>query len=304
MIQNSKALPFHQFSAVTRAYFELTKPGITLMVLISMMIGFFMGSLPIGFDWLTFIHVALGTFLTASGTSAYNQFIERDLDKLMKRTSKRPLPTHKISAINAFLFSSSLILIGVSYLIVNVNTTAATVSFVTSLLYLGFYTPLKRKSFLNVFVGSIPGALPPVGGWAAATGSISDLSVWILFGIVILWQIPHVIAIAWLCNEDYCKAGFVMLPKNDFNGNLSSWTSFVSAFLLIPLGFSLFYFNYASYLFLTLSVISAIIFTVYAYQHLTLKEHKSARKLMFASLIYLPVVWVALFIDRVIFFLF
>jgi protoheme IX farnesyltransferase len=300
MSQQTNTLEYNSFAGIVRTYFELTKPGITLMVLISMMIGFFMGSLSIGFNWIVFLHVAFGTFLTASGTSAYNQYVERDLDKLMKRTSKRPLPTHKITALNAFLFSAGLILLGVAYLTINVNPVAAAVSTLTSILYLGFYTPLKRKSFMNVFIGSIPGALPPVGGWAAATGSIDDIGMWLLFGIVFLWQIPHVIAIAWLCNEDYTKAGFVMLPKNDKNGAISSYTSLISALLLIPISILIFYLSIAGLTFLVSSLIAAIIFTVYAWKHLTEKQHLSARKLMFASLIYLPVVWVSLFIDRII----
>jgi heme o synthase len=300
MSQEAKVVEINSVTEIVKTYFELTKPGISLMVLISMMIGYFMGSLSIGFNWITFLHVAFGTFLTASGTSAYNQYVERDLDKLMKRTRKRPLPTHKISAINAFLFSSSLILLGVAYLTVNVNPLAASISTLTSILYLGFYTPLKRKSFLNVFVGSIPGALPPVGGWVAATGSMNDIGMWLLFGIVFLWQIPHVIAIAWLCNEDYTKAGFVMLPKNDRNGSISSYTSLFSAILLIPISFVIYFQSIAGLTFLVSSAVAAIIFTFFAYKHLTEKQHLSARKLMFASLIYLPVVWVALFIDRLI----
>lgn len=296
----AKTISTNSISAIFQAYFELTKPGITLMVLISMMIGFFMGSITVGFNWIVFLHVAFGTFLTASGTSAYNQYVERDLDKLMKRTSKRPLPTLKISALNAFLFSSSLILFGVSYLIAFVNPTAAMVSTLTSILYLGFYTPLKRKSFLNVFIGSIPGALPPVGGWAAATGNVTDIGMWILFGIVFLWQIPHVIAIAWLCNDDYCKAGFVMLPKNDKTGNKSTYISFFSAILLLPVASLMYFFNYTSPLFLIISAITALIFNYYAFKHIQEKQHSSARKLMFASLIYLPTVWIVLFIDRLI----
>jgi len=298
MSQQTNTLEYNSFTGIVRTYFELTKPGITLMVLISMMIGFFMGSLSIGFNWITFLHVAFGTFLTASGTSAYNQYVERDLDKLMNRTSKRPLPTHKITAINAFLFSSGLILLGVAYLTLNVNPLAAAVSTLTSILYLGFYTPLKRKSFLNVFIGSIPGALPPVGGWVAATGSLNDIGMWLLFGIVFLWQIPHVIAIAWLCNEDYTKAGFVMLPKNDRNGSLSSYTSLISALLLISISFAIYFLSIAGLTFLIASTFAAIIFTVYAWKHLSEKQNLSARKLMFASLIYLPVVWISLFIDR------
>ncbi len=301
MPHNSETISLSKSNDLLQAYWQLTKPGITLMVLISMMVGYFMGSISIGFNILTFLHVALGTFLTASGTSAYNQYIERNLDKMMKRTSKRPLPMERISASNALLFSTGLIISGLAYLIIFVNPVAALMSAVTTILYLGFYTPLKRVSFLNVFVGSIPGALPPVGGWAAATGTLNEPGMWILFSILFLWQIPHVIAIAWLCNDDYTKAGFVMLPQKDTKGHISSWFSLISALLLIPVAASLSYFDIANNLFLVLSVISGLAFTVYAVLHLKEKSSLSARKLMFASLFYQPFIWIALVIDNLLF---
>jgi protoheme IX farnesyltransferase len=297
MPHNSETISLSKSNDMLQAYWQLTKPGITVMVLISMMVGYFMGSISIGFNILTFFHVALGTFLTASGTSAYNQYIERNLDKMMKRTSKRPLPMEKISASNAFLFSTGLIISGLAYLIVFVNPVAALMSAVTTILYLGFYTPLKRVSFLNVFVGSIPGALPPVGGWAAATGTLNEPGMWILFAILFLWQIPHVIAIAWLCNEDYTKAGFVMLPQKDTKGHFSSWSSLISALMLIPVAASLSFLDIANHLFLVLSVVSGLAFTIYAVFHLKEKSSTSARKLMFASLFYQPFIWIALVID-------
>ncbi|TNE74617.1 protoheme IX farnesyltransferase [bacterium] len=300
MRQNSETLSLYSSSDILKAYWELTKPGITLMVLISMMIGYFLGSGLAGFDFLMLINASIGTFFTAAGTSAYNQYIERDLDKKMKRTSKRPLPLQKIGAANAILFSTGLIATGLTYLIFFVNPVAALVSAVTTILYLGFYTPLKRVSFLNVFVGSIPGALPPVGGWAAATGSVSDLGMWFLFAIVFLWQIPHVIAIAWLCNDDYCNAGFVMLPQNDKKGHISSLSAFASALLLIPVGIGMYFNGISSEIFLVGSIIAGLGFSLYAMAHIKEKTNVSAKKLMFASLIYLPVVWVIIVIDAII----
>lgn len=299
MQQNSTTISTLSFTDLVSAYWELTKPGITTLVMISMIIGYFLGSYSVGFDFITFIHVSIGTFLTASGTSAFNQFIERDLDKKMKRTSKRPLPMHKISASNAFTFSTALIFTGLAFLVLKVNPIAASVSFATSILYLGFYTPLKRVSFLNVFVGSIPGALPPVGGWVAATGSLADVGMWLLFAIVFLWQIPHVIAIAWLCNEDYTNAGFVMLPKNDTSGWISSYVALFSALLLIPVSFLMISLHISGMLFLIGSVLAALGFVWYAIKHLRERTTVSAKKLMFASLLYLPIVWCFVIFDRV-----
>lgn len=299
MQQDSTSISTLSFTELVSAYWELTKPGITTLVMISMIIGFFLGSYTVGFDFITFIHVSIGTFLTASGTSAFNQFIERDLDKLMKRTSKRPLPTHKVSATNAFAFSTGLIFTGLAFLVIKVNPIAASVSLATSILYLGFYTPLKRVSFLNVFVGSIPGALPPVGGWAAATGNVTDVGMWLLFAIVFLWQIPHVIAIAWLCSEDYSNAGFVMLPKKDTSGSVSSYVSLISALLLIPITYMMFSFHISGMLFLIGGLIAAIMFVWYAILHLRERTKVSAKKLMFASLLYLPIAWCLVVFDRV-----
>ncbi len=279
-------------------YYELTKPGITFLVLASMGIGFLLGSTN-GIDYATLLNAIIGTFLIASGTSAYNQYIERDLDKLMLRTKKRPLPMRRIGKANAFLFSTLLMIVGLTYLILTVNIVAGIVSALTSILYLGFYTPMKRVSFLNVFIGAIPGALPPVGGWAAATGNIGNPAVWILFGIVFLWQIPHVVAIAWLCNDDYERAGFHMLPRNDEKGTISSITVMACVILLLPVSAGLYYFHINGWLYLTGAILAALGFIIYGVKFTLDHSKTTAKQLMFASLIYLPVVWIAILLDRI-----
>lgn len=287
-------------SDILAAYYELTKPGITFLVLASMAVGFILGSASSGFDYLTFINALIGTFLIASGTAAHNQFIERDLDRLMLRTRKRPLPMHRIGATNAFIFSSLLLVTGLTYLILTVNILAGLVSAVTALLYLGCYTPMKRVSFLNVFIGAIPGALPPVGGWVAASGSLSDAGMWILFGIVFLWQIPHVISIAWLCNEDYKRAGFHMLPKDDLTGNKVVVTILACLILLIPVSILLYTVHIGGIIYLAGSLLAAGGFLLYGIFFAMDRSKVMARKLMFASIIYLPAVWLSIFIDRLI----
>jgi protoheme IX farnesyltransferase len=288
----------HNLSTIS-AYYELTKPGITFLVLASMTIGFLLGSTG-GIDYFNLLNAMIGTFLIASGTSAYNQYIERDLDKLMLRTQKRPLPMHRVGSKNAFLFSTLLLISGLTYLILTVNLVAGIISALTSILYLGFYTPLKRISFLNVFIGAIPGALPPVGGWAATTGHIDYVGMWILFGIVFLWQIPHVVAIAWLCNEDYERAGFHMLPLKDKNGTISIITIMSCLLLLIPVSVTLYTFHISGIIYLIGAIVSGLGFLLYGTFFMNDRSKDNAKKLMFASLFYLPLVWIFILIDKLI----
>lgn len=264
-----------------------------------MAIGFFLGS-SAGFDWLMFFHALFGTFLIASGTSAHNQYVERDLDKLMFRTQKRPLPMHKITAAKAFGFSFALMIAGGVYLITQVNLVAAVASALTSVIYLGMYTPLKKVSFLNLYVGAIPGALPPLGGWAAATGNLSTIEPWLLFGVVFLWQVPHVTAIAWMYLDDYKRADFVMLPKNDASGIVSASISVFFAVLLLPLTYALVHFDMGGWITIVGAGLSAVYYLWRSIEFLLDRTHAKARNLLLASVIYLPLVWIVLFIERLV----
>ncbi|MEX0771521.1 MAG: heme o synthase [Balneolales bacterium] len=284
-------------SSAVLDYVELTKPGITMLVLSSMVIGFILGSTA-GIQFGILAHAVIGTLLIAAGTAAHNQYIERDLDKLMLRTSTRPLPAQKIAPNKALFFSLTLMFSGLIYLSFMVNLAAGVVSGITTLLYLGLYTPLKRVSFANVWVGSIPGALPPVGGWAAATGNVADPGMWVLFGIVFLWQIPHVIAIAWLCNEDYTRAGFRMLPKYDKNGMNSAVAILVCLFLILPVSGLLYYLGINGWVYLTGAFLAGIYFLYFGIRFARQRDKVNAKKLMFGSLVYLPLVWVFVILDR------
>lgn len=288
------------FRGTLLAYYELTKPGITFMVLSSMTVGFLLASVS-GIDFIVLINAMLGTYLIASGTAAHNQYMERNLDKLMLRTSKRPLPLEKVPDLNAKIFSLSLIVVGLLYLIVTVNPLAGLVSLSTSFVYLVLYTPLKQISFWNVPIGSVAGALPPVGGWAAATGTIADPGLWILFAIVFFWQIPHVLSIAWLCNDDYTKAGFRMLPRTDESGFKTSLYNLICLVLLIPTVFALYYLGYNGLLYLIPSMGATLWFLYMGYKFYLSPSKESAKKLMFASIFYLPVVWILVLIDKLFF---
>ena len=279
------------------AYYELTKPGITFSVLVAMMVGFVLGS-GSSVDYILLLHATIGTCMIAAGTAAHNQFLEWRLDSQMKRTQKRPLPSSKISPAASIIFSLSLIFGGLFYLIFVVNLIAGLVSLATTLLYLCAYTPLNRVSAINVFVGAIPGALPPVGGWAAAAGHLGSVGMWLLFAIVFFWQIPHVMAIAWVCKDDYQQAGFHMLPANDPKGTKATILILVCLLALIPVCWGLFSIGMSSWLYLAGALLSSVIFLGYGVIFAYRRSKESARKLMFASFGYLPAVWVFVILDQ------
>ncbi|MFO8029013.1 MAG: heme o synthase [Cyclonatronaceae bacterium] len=282
--------------AVLTDFIELTKPGITGLVLVSMSVGFVLAAGD-AFSLVRFLHAALGTLMIAGGTAAHNQFIERDLDKMMIRTVKRPLPAKKIRPSHALLFSLTLMAAGFLYLFFLVNPLTGFISGLTSVLYLAFYTPLKRISFVNVMVGAVPGALPPVGGWVAASGSLTDPIAWVLFAIVFLWQVPHVIAIAWLCHEDYRSAGFCMLPERDKKGIISSLTVTACLILLIPASLFLYVYGMNGLIYLVGAIATGLLFLYFGLRFQMDRTKENARKVLYGSLIYLPAVWLLILAD-------
>lgn len=296
---NSADISLKNIPEVVSTYYELTKPGITLSVVASMLIGFLMGSAG-NVDLFLMLHAALGTYLIAAGTSAHNMFLERNLDGLMRRTSKRPLPAYKITPRQSFIFSAMLIIAGLIYLISMVNWVAGTVSLATTIIYLLAYTPLKRISALNVFVGAVPGALPVVGGWAATSGTIFEHGMWILFGIIYCWQIPHVMAIAWVCKGDYEHAGFKMLPKNDPKGVKASIWIIVPLLLLFPSVYKLYVMDLVEWLYLGGALLTTIGFFYYGVRFVVNRDVPTAKGLMFSSFVYLPLIWIFIFLDWII----
>jgi len=199
------------------AYVVLTKPDVTFLVVITTVAGFYLGSRgPL--DWTMLLNTLCGTLLVAGGTSALNQYVEREMDAVMRRTASRPLPTGLLQPREALVFGIATIAAGATWLALGANALAALVALATSVLYLGLYTPLKTRTTLSTAVGAIPGALPPLIGWAAAHGSLS-LGGWVLFAILFFWQFPHFMAIAWIYREDYARAGICMLPVVDKKGD-------------------------------------------------------------------------------------
>lgn len=199
------------------AYVVLTKPDVTFLVVITTVAGFYLGSRgPL--DWPLLFQTLCGTTLVAGGTASLNQYIERRLDSMMRRTAARPLPSGQLRPADALSFGLATIAVGVLWLAFAANVLAASVALATSVLYLGVYTPLKTRTTLATAIGAVPGALPPLIGWAAATHSLS-LGGWVLFAILFFWQFPHFMAIAWMYREDYGRAGIRMLPVVDPGGD-------------------------------------------------------------------------------------
>jgi heme o synthase len=199
------------------SYIVLTKPDVTFLVVITTVAGFYLGSTgPI--DWMLLLHTLCATMLVAGGTAALNQYVERDMDAVMRRTASRPLPSGILQPREVVIFGVATIIVGAVWLALAVNAIAALVALATTVLYLGVYTPLKTRTPLATAVGAIPGALPPLIGWAAARGSLS-VGGWVLFAILFFWQFPHFMAIAWMYREDYARAGIKMLPVVEPKGD-------------------------------------------------------------------------------------
>ncbi len=214
------------------AYVVLTKPDVTFLVVITTVAGFYLGSTG-PMDWAKLAHTLFGTLLVAGGTAALNQYVERDMDAVMRRTAARPLPTGTLKPSEVLIFGVVTIVLGTGWLALAVNLLAALVALITSLSYLGLYTPLKTRTTLATAVGAVPGALPPLIGWVAAHGSLSQ-GGWILFAILFVWQFPHFMAIAWMYREDYARAGIQMLPVVDPKGDATFRLIVSMSAILVP----------------------------------------------------------------------
>jgi protoheme IX farnesyltransferase len=276
------------------AYLELTKPRIVLMVLLTTGVGFWLAARLAGHP-LALAATLLGTGLVAGGASAWNQVIERARDARMRRTSRRPLPLGDVSPRAAGFFGTAITALGLAILAF-VHPLAALVAFLTFMLYIAVYTPLKLVTTLNTAIGAVPGALPPVIGWAAATGRIG-LESWTLFLIVFLWQFPHFLAIAWLHREDYARGGYRMLPSVDPDGSITSRQAVVFALTLIPGGLMPAVIGLAGPWYY-LGVLALGFFYVDAsFRFQADVSDVSARRLMRASFFYLPLVLLLLILN-------
>lgn len=273
-------------------YVLLTKVRLSSLVIFSSAIGYLVAPHTM-IDWGKICWLLLGGFLTTAGSNALNQVIEKDYDKLMSRTADRPLPTGRMSVTEALLAAGICGVGGVLVLWYNFNVLTAFISAVALLSYAFIYTPLKRISPIAVFVGAIPGALPPVIGWVAATGSISQEAI-ILFAIQFIWQFPHFWAIAWVCYDDYKKAGFKLLPSKEGRNKFSALQNIIYILVLIPVSIIPMSMNMTGWIPTTFVLFAGVLFLIPAIRLYRECSMKAAKQLMFTSFIYLPIVQLAL----------
>ena len=276
---------------------ELTKPRIVLMVLVTAWVGYYAGSASVP-NYLQLIQMLLGTALAAGGTLTLNQFLERDIDARMARTCRRPLPDGRVQPYDALWFGIGLTVSGLGYLAIAVNLLSAVVAASITVSYLWAYTPMKRMSSLCVPVGAVPGALPPVIGWVAARGELS-VDAWVLFAIMFLWQIPHTLAIASLYREDFAKAGIYFLPVIEPDGESTNRQIILhcSALLVVSLLPTLI--GLAGVIYFYTAFLLGAGFLASGISLVMVPARASARRLLFASLIYLPVLLTVMALDRV-----
>jgi heme o synthase len=280
-------------------YLELTKPRVVLMVLVTTWVGFYLGSLGEP-DYLRLAYTLIGTALAGGGTLALNQLIEREADAKMTRTCLRPLPDGRLQPIDALVFGVLITVGGLVYLALMVNRLSALITTTITVSYLFAYTPLKTKTSLCSIVGAVPGALPPVIGWVAARETL-DIEALVLFTIMFLWQMPHSLAIGWLYRDDYARAGFRLLPVIDLEGR-STGRQVVSnclALLAVSLLPTLIGFTGVTYFFSALALGSMFL---WCGLNLALScSPTAARRLLFASLVYLPILLIIMVFDKVAF---
>ena len=277
-------------------YLALTKPRITWLILMSTAVGFYFGATN-GWTWMSLLHTLVGTGLIASGTAALNQWYESEADAKMKRTEGRPLPSGLISSGKAFWFAVVLSIAGFIELGLGNNWLTAGLGLFTLASYLFVYTPLKQRTPHSTTVGAIPGAMPPLIGYAAAHGSLT-WEAWALYAILFVWQFPHFYAIAWMYREDYGNAGIRMLPVLDKTGIRTARHIAVTSLLLIPVSLAPVFLSMTGKIYLAGAVAMGLFFSYRSAQTLRNLTFKSARAVLLASVIYLPVLYGLLLLDR------
>jgi protoheme IX farnesyltransferase len=277
-------------------FLALAKPRLNMLVIATAMAGYAMA----GGDTshvVLLLSTLVGTALVAGGAAAFNQLLERDTDGLMRRTATRPLPDGRLTVRESALFGLTLAAAGLALLTLAVNPLSAAVAFATLVTYVVIYTPLKRRTSFATVVGAIPGALPPVIGWAAARNELSQGS-WVLFGIVFLWQLPHFLAIAWMCRDDYARAGFPMLPVLEPDGRSTARQAVLYAVALLPLSLAPTLVGMAGSVYFVGALVLTLLFVAAALRFGSSRSLPHARQLFFGSILYLPLLWILMIADR------
>jgi len=277
-------------------FLTLTKPRLNLLVLATTLGGLYLAS-PEGVETWLLIHTFVGTALVAGGAAALNQAWERDTDRLMRRTERRPLADGRLGALEGTVFGILLATFGLAELAFAVNVTAAYVAAVTLISYVLMYTPLKTRTSLSTLVGAIPGALPPVIGWAAATGQIPIQAI-VLFGIVFFWQMPHFFALAWLYRDDYARAGIPLLPVMEPDGRRTGQQALMYAAGLWPVSLMPIVVGLAGAPYAVVATVLGLAFIALAMRFARERSLATARRLFLFSITYLTLLWGALVVDR------
>ncbi|HVH55202.1 MAG TPA: heme o synthase [Vicinamibacterales bacterium] len=282
----------------TRAadYVSLAKPRLNMLVVASTLAGYVMGDGEMA-NAARVVAMLAGTGLVAGGASAFNQVYERETDALMRRTRLRPMADGRMNVQDALVYAAALSLAGLATLAVFVNPLSAAVAFATLLSYVAIYTPLKLRTSLATVIGAIPGALPPVIGWAAATNGLGR-GAWVLFGIVFLWQLPHFLAIAWMYREDYARAGFPMLPVIEPDGRSTARQSVLYAAALLPLSLAPTLVGIANTFYFVAAFALTLGFLALTVRFARTRSSVDARRVFFGSILYLPILWILMIAGR------
>ena len=278
-------------------YVELIKPRLVVMILITTAAGFYLGAQQT-VDWLLCLHTLIGSGLTAAGVLGLNQYLERDVDAQMKRTQERPLPGGRMNPLEALIVGAVLTASGMLYLVFIVNPLSGFVISLIVVSYLFLYTPLKRKTSLCTLIGAVPGALPPVVGWVAARGTLTG-EAWVLFAILFLWQLPHSLAIAYIYREDYANAGFRLLPVVHPDGASTCRQIVINCVALLGIGLLPALYNVAGSIYFFTALVSGVVFLAFGIYLARTRTMKAARYLLYASLLYLPVVFITMALDKI-----
>jgi len=295
-LNSSSALPQLSTRERVAAYLELTKPRITFLIVLTAAAGFALASTA-HIDYIGLLRSMLGIALLSSGIATINQYMERDLDALMRRTANRPLPSGKLLPAEALAFGVSLIVLAEIYLAVLINPLTAWLGLTVIAGYLFGYTPLKTRTTLSTMVGAFPGAVPPLIGWAAARGTIG-LEAWVLFAILFLWQFPHFLAIAWMYREDYTRAGILMLPVVEPDGRVTAQQIVVYTILLLPVSLLPTVLGVSGKVYLYGAIVLGLLFLYSSVRAAFSKSRQEARRLLLASVIYLPLLFILMVLDR------
>ncbi|MBV9214996.1 MAG: protoheme IX farnesyltransferase [Acidobacteria bacterium] len=277
-------------------FITLTKPRIAVLLVLTSAAGFYLGTTG-PFDTFRFFNAMAAITLLAFGVATLNQYWERDLDKLMKRTASRPLPMHVITPTEALIFGLAQVVGAEMYLLFAVNALTAFLGVLVIVGYVLVYTPLKTRTSISTAVGAIPGALPPLMGWTAAADNIT-LTAWALFAMQFFWQFPHFLAIAWMYREEYAKAGILMLPVVEPAGKITARQIVLFAIMLVPVSLAPFFFGVSGPIFLVGAVLLGIYILWMSVRAAIAKTDERSKKLLLATVIYLPLLFILMVADK------